>query len=79
MIIRLYNDVLAPAAYRDHRLSRLAMDAIIVPKPAILIKCKGVRWVAPALAAEIEFRGWTHDGKLRARLIQGLARRGRYR
>jgi bifunctional non-homologous end joining protein LigD len=28
--------------------------------------------VAPALAAEIGFRGWTHDGKLRHASFKGL-------
>jgi len=27
---------------------------------------KGVRWAKPRLVCEIEYRGWTHDGLLRA-------------
>ncbi|MGO4670652.1 hypothetical protein [Bosea sp. 2RAB26] len=33
---------------------------------------KGTRWVPPALVAEIEFRGWTTDGKLRHASYKGL-------
>ncbi len=33
---------------------------------------RGVRWVKPELVAEIEFRGWTHDGSLRHASFKGL-------
>jgi bifunctional non-homologous end joining protein LigD len=33
---------------------------------------KGVVWVRPELVAEIEFRGWTSDGLLRAASFKGL-------
>ncbi len=53
---------------------RKMMDTIIIPNAAAPIKRKGVRWVAPELAAEIEFRGWTDDGKLRRASFKGPAR-----
>jgi bifunctional non-homologous end joining protein LigD len=31
-----------------------------------------VKWVRPELVAEVEFRGWTHDGMLRQGSFQGL-------
>ena len=33
---------------------------------------KGVRWAEPQLVCEIEYRGWTHDGLLRAPSFKGL-------
>ncbi|MPR10459.1 DNA ligase D [Microvirga tunisiensis] len=33
---------------------------------------RGVKWVRPELVAELEFRGWTHDGMLRQGSFQGL-------
>jgi len=33
---------------------------------------KGVVWVRPELVAEIEYRGWTSDGLLRAASFKGL-------
>ncbi len=32
---------------------------------------KGIVWTKPALAAEINFRGWTHDEKLRHPSFKG--------
>ena len=31
-----------------------------------------VHWVTPKLVAEVEFAEWTHDGRLRAPVYQGL-------
>ena len=33
-----------------------------------------VVWVEPKLVAEVEFAEWTHDGHLRAPVVQGAAR-----
>jgi bifunctional non-homologous end joining protein LigD len=33
---------------------------------------RGVKWVRPELVAEVEFRGWTHDGMVRQGSFQGL-------
>jgi bifunctional non-homologous end joining protein LigD len=51
---------------------RAQLDRIRVEKPAANIRRKGVTWVRPKLAAEIAFRGWTHDDKLRHASYKGL-------
>jgi len=33
---------------------------------------RGVKWVKPELVAEVELRGWTHDGMIRQASFQGL-------
>ena len=33
---------------------------------------RGVRWARPELVAEIEYRGWTHDNRLRHAAFKGL-------
>ena len=40
--------------------------------PAQGVSKKGVVWVKPKLAAEIAYRGWTHDDKLRHASFKGL-------
>ncbi|MGO4741561.1 non-homologous end-joining DNA ligase [Bosea sp. 2KB_26] len=44
---------------------RKQLDALQIDKPALKLARKGVRWVSPSLVAEIDFRGWTTDQKLR--------------
>lgn len=51
---------------------RREMDALEIAKPVVPIKHKGARWITPALVAEIAFRGWTDDGKLRHASYKGL-------
>ena len=41
------------------------LDEMNVTKPPAPLKGKGLVFSAPALVAEIEFRAWTNDGKLR--------------
>ena len=48
------------------------LDGLVVEKPAVALKRKGVRWTRPELAAEIAFRAWTDDGKLRHASYKGL-------
>ena len=53
---------------------RTQMDGLTIPKPVVSMKGrrKTYRWIAPALVAEIAFRGWTDDGKLRHASFKGL-------
>jgi bifunctional non-homologous end joining protein LigD len=59
------------------RSLRDALEAIVAKKPQLANQLpagaeKGVRWVAPQLVGEIEFRGWTNDRLLRAASFKGL-------
>lgn len=36
------------------------------------MRCKGVIFTQPLLAAEIEYRAWTEDGKLRHPSFKGI-------
>lgn len=48
------------------------LDKLVIDKPAVAIKPKGVVWTQPILPAEIEFRGWTTDAQLRHSSYKGL-------
>lgn len=50
------------------------LDKLVTKKPPIEYggRRKDVVWVRPRLAAEIEYRAWTHDGKLRHASYKGL-------
>lgn len=56
---------------------RKLMDERVVLKPAIAMKDrpKSYRWLRPELIAEIEFRAWMDDGKLRHASFKGLRER----
>jgi len=52
---------------------RKQLDRIKAPAPpARGLSRKGVVWTKPKLAAEIAYRGWTHDEKLRHASYKGL-------
>ncbi|AJD42597.1 ATP-dependent DNA ligase [Rhizobium sp. SEMIA 4085] len=53
---------------------REKLDRLKVTKPAVTYdgRRKGLVWVRPTLIAEIEYRAWTHDGKLRHASYKGL-------
>ncbi|TBE49227.1 ATP-dependent DNA ligase [Rhizobium ruizarguesonis] len=53
---------------------RATMDQIRMTKPAVTYsgRRKGLVWIKPKLIAEIEYRAWTHDGKLRHASYKGL-------
>ncbi|NDK52803.1 non-homologous end-joining DNA ligase [Rhizobium laguerreae] len=57
---------------RDTIRLRRDLDKIKTAKPTVDLKRKGAVWVQPTLIAEIEYRAWTHDGKLRHASYKGL-------
>ncbi|NEJ10335.1 ATP-dependent DNA ligase [Rhizobium leguminosarum] len=52
---------------------RAQMDKLIISKPAVDTgRKRNAVFVRPELVAEIEYRAWTHDGKLRHASYKGL-------
>lgn len=51
---------------------RRQLDAIAILKPAIDVEKREGVFVRPVLVAEVEFRAWTNDGKLRHASFKGL-------
>ncbi|ARQ57009.1 ATP-dependent DNA ligase domain-containing protein [Rhizobium sp. Kim5] len=52
---------------------RRQIDKLIIAKPALDAgRKRNAVFVDPMLVAEIEYRAWTHDGKLRHQSYKGL-------
>ncbi|MBY5743490.1 ATP-dependent DNA ligase [Rhizobium leguminosarum] len=51
---------------------REKLDGLITSTPAAVVDRKGAIFVKPKLIAEIEYRSWTDDGKLRHASYKGL-------
>jgi len=53
---------------------RRKLDGLKRKRPTVEYTGRGKNlvWVQPTLIAEIEYRAWTHDGKLRAASYKGL-------
>lgn len=51
---------------------RRQLDTMRTDKPAVVKKGKDLVFVRPELFAEVEYRGWTDDGKLRHSSFKGL-------
>lgn len=56
----------------DAEYLRKTLDRLKTSKPAVPLKGKNLVFAQPTLIAEIEFRGWTHDGSLRHASYKGL-------
>lgn len=54
---------------------RQLLDAIPAKRPAVTLKRKGAVFVEPMLVAEVEYRAWTQDGKLRHPSFKGVRAR----
>lgn len=50
---------------KDAEYLRTTLDKLQTKRPAVPLKGKNLVFAEPTLIAEIEFRGWTHDGSLR--------------
>jgi bifunctional non-homologous end joining protein LigD len=57
---------------KDAEYLRTTLDKLRTKRPAVPLKGKNLVFAQPTLIAEIEFRGWTHDGSLRHASYKGL-------
>lgn len=57
---------------KEARDLKTALDAIRTKRPAVTVRGTSLVFVEPVLAAEIEYRAWTVDGKLRHASYKGL-------
>ena len=58
--------------HAEARTLKTTLDAIVTSKPVISEKGKNLVFVKANLVAEVEYRGWTDDGKLRHASFKGL-------
>ena len=60
--------------YKDAVELRDMLDKLVMKKPPITYhgRRKNVAWAQPTLIAEVEYRAWTDDGKLRHASYKGL-------
>jgi bifunctional non-homologous end joining protein LigD len=65
-----YSSAVAEDLWRRLEPLRIAAPPLDEPPPADVRR--NVRWVKPALVAEVEFRGWTADGIVRHAVFKGL-------
>jgi len=59
----------------SHDLSRELrnlLESIVTKKPAVSLRRKNAVFVEPVLVAEVEYRTWTDDGKLRHPSFKGI-------
>jgi bifunctional non-homologous end joining protein LigD len=57
---------------RDAEYLRKTLDTLKTKQPVVPLKGKNLVFAQPTLIAEIDFRGWTHDGSLRHASYKGL-------
>ncbi len=65
-----YSSAVAEDLWRRLEPLRIAAPPLDAPPPADVRR--NVRWVKPALVAEVELRGWTADGIVRHAVFKGL-------
>jgi bifunctional non-homologous end joining protein LigD len=57
---------------KDAEYLRKTLDTLRTKQPVVPLKGKYLVFAQPTLIAEIDFRGWTHDGSLRHASYKGL-------
>ncbi|MCU1441781.1 MAG: ligD [Rhodoglobus sp.] len=57
---------------KDAEYLRKTLDTLKTKQPVVPLKGKNLVFAQPTLIAEIDFRGWTHDGSLRHASYKGL-------
>lgn len=61
--------------YQESVKLRDLLDAIAADQPAVVLRRKGAVFVRPMLVAEVEYRAWTQDAKLRHPSFKGIRER----
>ncbi|PLU31770.1 ATP-dependent carboligase [Sinorhizobium medicae] len=54
---------------------RKLLEGMATKSPAVALRRKGAVFVEPVLVAEVEYRAWTDDGKLRHASFKGIRER----
>ncbi len=54
---------------------RELLDKVVTNEPAVALKRKGAVFTKPLLVAEVEYRAWTEDEKLRHPSFKGIRER----
>ncbi|SDZ36162.1 bifunctional non-homologous end joining protein LigD [Sinorhizobium meliloti] len=54
---------------------RQLLEGMATKTPAVSLRRKGAVFVEPVLVAEVEYRAWTDDGKLRHASFKGIRER----
>ncbi|MEJ6850708.1 non-homologous end-joining DNA ligase [Sinorhizobium fredii] len=58
--------------YQESVKLRELLDAIVTDQPAVALRRRGAVFTRPVLVAEVEYRAWTQDGKLRHPSFKGI-------
>ncbi len=61
-----------PGSHETSVKLRELLKEIVTTAPTVKLKRKAAIFTAPLLAAEIEYRAWTEDSKLRHASFKGL-------
>ncbi|ACP24945.1 hypothetical protein NGR_c11600 [Sinorhizobium fredii NGR234] len=61
--------------YRESVKLRELLDEIRTDQPDVVLRRKGAVFTRPVLVAEVEYRAWTLDGKLRHLSFKGIRER----
>ncbi|MGZ2478004.1 ATP dependent DNA ligase [Sinorhizobium medicae] len=62
----------------SHDLSRelrKLLEGMVTKTPAVVLRRKAAVFVEPILVADVEYRAWTDDGKLRHASFKGIRER----